>query len=168
MDWKLVVLLAAPVVLVVIWRVLAGHLSEKARVSAILADVQAGRLPNAPLEELRYGAVSLTEDGFSLRRGGRPAVDVKWDNVSEITAYKADLFSYDVICLVFARSDQGDRIEVDEQMHGYTKFECAVEAHYGDALLDGWWRTVAFPAFVPNVTVIWQEQDPAKPPAENE
>ena len=55
MDWKLVVFLV--VGLVVIWRVVAGHVREKAYVARILADVKAGLLPNGPLEEIRRGAL---------------------------------------------------------------------------------------------------------------
>ncbi len=168
MGWELIVIPGVLVLVIwLVWRGVTRHRAYTKYMDEIQADIEARILPDAPIEDLRHGAVLVLEDGFSLRIGGRPPVDVKWDDIVEITAYKADIFTYDIICLVFSLTRPGDPVEVDEQTHGYDKFEYAMEAHYGDALLDDWWRTVAFPAFVPNVTVIWPPQERVEPPAKN-
>jgi len=166
MDWILIIVLGIAVFAVIAWRRFSGV--ELTYRSAML---QAGRRKadesERSLEDPGRGVVRITEDGFSLTRPDGALVDVKWDEVTEITAYKADIFAYDLICLVFSRSDRDGPVEVDEEMYGYKKFQCALKAQYGPGLLDDWWTTVAFPAFVPNETVIWPPQESAQPPAEN-
>jgi|WetSurMetagenome_2_1015567.scaffolds.fasta_scaffold432933_1 hypothetical protein len=112
--------------------------------------------PQADIERNRYekGNIALSADGFAVRRHGKLLADVKWDSVEEIVAYKADLFAYDMICWEVTFEPGPETFEVNEHMVGFSELQKAAEARF--AIPESWWSTVAFPAFVPNPTILWR------------
>ena len=71
-------------------------------------------------------AVSFDADGVHivrLRRDGRkePGPAIRWSDVARAAAYKRNLFTYDLMCVLLARAD-GSAVEVTEEMDGWTEF----------------------------------------------
>ncbi len=157
MDWYTLgfcCLISLPVVF--LWWILE-QVSFRRLLNKVAADVEAGNVPEALLEDPDKGIISLSEDGFTVR-----GQEVAWDDVEEIRAYKADLFSYDLICWSFCCSGNDCPIEANEEMVGFTKLQEAVDARY--SVSQDWWDKVAFPAFTENMTVIWPRKGaPNKP-----
>jgi len=160
MNWEAVIwcgVIAIPVLL--LWYAVDRAREKRWRrwCEKLIADAKAGTLPETQREDPGNGVISLSEDGFTVRGGPTDVTDVKWSDVEEIRAYKADLFSYDLICWGFGLRGEDALVEVNEEMAGFERLQEAVGARYGVALED-WWSRVAFPAFATNMTVIWSRQ----------
>jgi len=164
MDWELITACAIIVVPVLIYCTVKRMRRAKwdRWMAKLIADAKAGKLPETSLEDAKNGVISLSKNGFAVHRGAKCLTDVKWDAVNEIRAYKADLFSTDLICWSFLCSGRDYLVEVNEEMVGFEKLQEAVKAHYGITLED-WWSEVAFPAFATNMTVIWPKKEDTQP-----
>lgn len=70
---------------------------------------------------------------------------VRWDQILRVTAFKRDLVTTDLLCLLVLLTD--GIIEMHEDMPGFT----AVEDRLNQTLapVDGWKSAVLFPAFEP-------------------
>lgn len=84
-----------------------------------------------------------------------PIARLNWADVSRVTAYKRDLFAYDLVCLLIELAD-GQSVELDEQLCGWERLlEVLPSALPGaldrDRLLDA----VVLPAFATNLTVVY-------------
>jgi hypothetical protein len=108
----------------------------------------------ASLVDPQNGVIEVSPEGFTLHRHGVLLADVKWDAVVEIVAYKADLFAYDMICWEVTFDPGPKAFEVTEHMVGFEALQKAAEARF--AIPESWWSIVAFPAFVPNPTILWR------------
>jgi hypothetical protein len=128
----------------------------------ILEDVKAGKIPASSLENARNGAISVQATGFTVvfpRRKGNTAT-IPWAQVEEIRAFKQDLFTVDRICWGFCRRGEDPTVVVNEEMLGFQELREAVGSRFGVKEED-WFRTVAFPAFAGNMTVIWPKDKEA-------
>jgi hypothetical protein len=157
MDWTTVLVcagLVAVVVLVVVTSVIRLRLWSR----KLFADARSGRpLPKTTYEKAGEGVISITDDGFTVRRREKLLAAVAWDDVDEIRAYKVDLFAVDLICWGFHRTGDDFLVEVNEHMVGFEALQEAARVRYGIALAD-WWEQVAFPAFATNMTAIWSKE----------
>lgn len=109
-------------------------------------------------------------DAFYVKnvRSGQDTTRLGWAEVTQVTAFKRDLWATDLICLFLSKADDTG-IEVHEEMNEWSKFLDDLPRH-----LDGckppadWIWNVAAPAFAPNVTEIFSkaQQQPtrARPP----
>ena len=158
MDWQYYAWCVVGVVVGLAVFYLFDVVRQKMLIAELTAAAKAGTLPETSLEEPVNGVISITEDGFSVWKGPEQLADVKWDDISEIRAYKVDRWATDRICWGFLRSGRDDLIEVHEEMFGFEKLQKVAEARYGVSLAD-WWSEVAFPAFATNMTVIWPKQE---------
>ena len=77
-------------------------------------------------------------------------------DVVTIRAEKADLFGYDLICVIFENAG-GEFIEVTEEAFGFSNFMEQVLNRFSGSDAH-WWKKVAFPAFAPCPTVIWEKE----------
>ncbi len=98
----------------------------------------------------------LESNGLAFERAGNRTF-LKWADVIEVFAYKADLLSVDLICIGFRISNDGRCVEIDEQMPGYAAVVEALPAIFPGIRTD-WWQAVAFPAFELNSRSLWGKQ----------
>jgi hypothetical protein len=123
-----------------------------------LEDIKTGKIPVPSLEDAKNGTISLQATGFTVvgpvRRRKDNTAGVTWDEVEEIRAFKQDLLSVDRICWGFCCRGNDSMVVVNEEMLGFKELQKAVESRFGVKEED-WFRRVAFPAFAPNMTVIW-------------
>ncbi len=93
--------------------------------------------------------------GFSTATAtGENVFRIEWADVREIVAFKEDIFSYDEICVGFRVADEDTYWRVTEEFTGYTELLQELETRF-PRIRTEWFKEVAFPAFVPNWTVLW-------------
>lgn len=98
--------------------------------------------------------LELTGSGFAIV-GYRGRVDIRWDAVQRINAYKRDLYTVDLLCLAILAGEQV--VEVDERMEGFEAFDAAMHDALG--ITPAWKLDVLFPAFEENTTEIYRRDD---------
>lgn len=76
---------------------------------------------------------------------------MRWTAITRITAYKRDLLTTDLLCLLIEAD--GAASEVNEEVPGFDVIDDALESELGVA--PDWKRGVVFPAFHPNPAVIF-------------
>ncbi len=89
-------------------------------------------------------------DGFVVNNRGQ-SVRSEWRDIVRVTAFKRDLFSVDLVCLMLESA--AGMLEVNEQMDGYAAFEAQLEQALGIGA--AWKLAVLFPAFETNAAVIY-------------
>ena len=101
--------------------------------------------------------IRCDEDAISLLRHGTAELEwiIRWDEITEIAAWKRDLFAIDLICLGFRWAGSEIYKEVDEHMSGWTQLMAALEQRFGLAVRS-WWRDVAFPPYAEQHCVVWK------------
>ncbi len=98
----------------------------------------------------------VSDDAFTVVRRA-DALVVPWDAVLRVEAYKRDLLTVDLLCLMLTTRDS--RVEIDEDMSGYSEVEAKLCKRLG---ISGDWKSVVlFPAFVANSTVLFDANTPA-------
>lgn len=90
----------------------------------------------------------------------KPTVRLAWADVTRATAYKRDLFSVDLVCLLFESAD-GRWIEVDEELAGWHELlETLPRALPGALDADRLLRAVVQPPFATNETLVYARGAP--------
>jgi hypothetical protein len=102
------------------------------------------------------GRIDLNDDGFAVITGGATVERIAFAGIATVHAFKRDLYTADMICLLIAARD-GAAVEVNEQMQGYPELVDRIDAL--PATLPAWQLHVMFPAFDPCLTQIY----PAEP-----
>ncbi|WP_419804547.1 hypothetical protein [Terriglobus sp.] len=111
--------------------------------------------------------------GFAVSAGGQQR-QVRWDQVERVTAFKRDLYTVDMLCLLILLGEDQAIFELNEQMEGYNEFVAAMDIALPGAMpWAQWFMAVAFPAFATNPLCIYRrggEPDPipSPPPEEPE
>lgn len=86
----------------------------------------------------------------------RGEIVVAWQDTVLVKAFKRDLYAVDLICLVFLSKDE-KAVELNEEMDGWESLvEKLHEYLPGCQKFEQWFSVVAFPAFKPNITQIYQ------------
>src|SRR5215813_2517429 len=81
---------------------------------------------------------------------------VEWDRVIRVEAFKRDLFAVDQICLAFILANHM-QTEINEEMSGWNSLvEKLPDYLPGCQKFAEWFQVVAFPAFEPNLTVVYR------------
>ncbi|MFC5863896.1 hypothetical protein ACFPT7_16425 [Acidicapsa dinghuensis] len=89
--------------------------------------------------------------------GSSRTVQLRWNAIERVNAFKRDIFAYDLICLAIFFEDQ--TIELDEQMEGWEPAVKALAEHLpGMPSYLNWWKQVAHPAFETSFTVLFSRQ----------
>jgi hypothetical protein len=101
--------------------------------------------------------ISYSVDEICVSTGkGLSCVEMAWNEIEEVIAFKRDLITTDLICLEL-RSSQGGAIVVHEEMNGWEEFCGALSRHLdGMPVYEKWWHSIAIPAFETNTTVLWR------------
>ena len=111
-----------------------------------------------PNERDYHYAISFDSSAFTvtnLRDRRQEAVTMSWQDVSQVTAFKRDLFTVDCICLFLARSDDIG-VELDEEMASWKSFIEALPQYLpGCKPWSEWFMDVAFPAFETKLTLVY-------------
>ena len=106
---------------------------------------------------------SISQSGVAYFRedsSEREATLVAWDKVKSVTALKSDLWSVDLICLVFQLSN-GDSIEFNEDDLNWDSLTSLLPEFLKETKkVDLWLSEVAFPAFEPCEQVIYSSDTP--------
>jgi hypothetical protein len=98
--------------------------------------------------------IMLAADGFVIH--SKEDVHVCWGDITKISAYKLDLGTFDEICLGIYTSGSTDGFELQESWAGYKTLVAELERRFNFA--EEWWSKIAFPAFVPNYTILYEQQ----------
>ena len=81
---------------------------------------------------------------------------LNWEEVCKAQIFKRDLWTYDLICLALS-TREGEEIELDEEDPNWTLLmEKMVTALPESRKWEHWFSEVAFPAFQPNLQIIYQ------------
>ena len=89
---------------------------------------------------------------------GNGGVVVSWRETVAVKAFKRDLYSADPICLAFLSMDNRT-VEIDEEMGGWESLVKKLPEYLpGCQKFEDWFSVVAFPAFKPNPTEIYQRK----------
>ena len=84
---------------------------------------------------------------------------VAWQDVVRIDAFKRDLYVVDLMCLTLRFKDN-KTVDIDEEMEGWESLvEKLPEYLPGCREFAEWFEVVAFPAFKPNLTVIYKREE---------
>jgi len=105
------------------------------------------------------GAILYDHQGLtrtlSIGDGSLSTTAIKWRDMTSISVFKRDLFSYDLICMVIRTGTV--ELEFDEEMDGW---ESAIEAlpKYlpGASSPAEWWDKVVHPAFALSETLLFE------------
>jgi hypothetical protein len=108
------------------------------------------------LEDEKYGIISISSDGFTFQKDRKNPIQVKWNDIEKIEAYKADQLATDLICLAFQCSGFDFLIQLHEEMKGFDDLKKSIESRF-DIDAD-WWGRTAFPPFDVNRSVIWSKE----------
>ena len=136
--------------------------SAKRRLEAFLKKAK-----NSPvsLENAKYGTVEMSERCVRVK-GKKPGIiEVPWNAILRLVAYKRDLWSVDLICLgiVFDNAGKEMVLEINEEMVGFKCFIDALPERFPLREKD-WWSKVASSAFVTNMTPLWERDASASAP----
>ncbi len=107
---------------------------------------------------LQGGTILVDDSGLAgtvyFSDGTMLTVKTRWTEVLKVTAFKRDLFAYDLLCIVF--ESVGMQLEVDEQMEGWEAMIAALPIYLpGIRASEQWWDEVAHPGFATNVTQLF-------------
>lgn len=84
------------------------------------------------------------------------SVDIVWNDVEYICAFKIDLFAYDLICLKLNLKDE-IVFEIDERMDNFNNLIDSLPVYLPGCLeTNQWFDKVAIPAFETNLTLIYK------------
>jgi hypothetical protein len=100
-------------------------------------------------------------EGITVKRrfgdGTAEQLQLHWNDIQVITAYKRDCLTVDLICLSFSSRDQ--TVEIDEEMDGYASLVQDLPQYLEDASrFEQWFQQVAFPAFETKPTAIFRRK----------
>jgi hypothetical protein len=99
---------------------------------------------------------------LSLEDGSLSSIAIQWNEVTSVSAFKRDLFSYDLVCLIIRTGTV--ECELDEQMDRWESLIKALPKYLpGTPSPSEWWDKVAHPAFAPNMTILFsRREDPLR------
>ena len=105
------------------------------------------------------GTLELTEDGFQVvdRLSDEPGRAVRWSDVRAIRTYKRDLWTTDMICLAFQLPNRL-WMEINEEAEGFRAITTQMEATF-PTMSGEWFGIVMKPAFAPNDTLLYRQDD---------
>ena len=92
--------------------------------------------------------------GFTVVDRDKTVSRIRWSDVLEIFACKDDLGHYDTIWIGIRTRDEGTLCLVSEDFIGFKELVAELERRFPGIRTD-WFAEVAFPAFAPNITVLW-------------
>ena len=93
---------------------------------------------------------------FLSKKNERGEIVVAWQDTIQVKVFKRDLYAVDLICLAIFTKDN-KAVEINEEMGGWeTLIEKLPKYLPGCQRFEEWFSVVAYPAFKPNITTIYQ------------
>ena len=109
--------------------------------------------------------------GFVVSAAGEDRL-IPWHEVEQVTAFKRDLYTIDMVCLLLMFGAEQHILELNEQMEGYDTFVSAMDSNLAEAMpWAQWFMAVAIPAFAANALCIYRRNgkpDAIPPPPRDE
>jgi len=155
MDALVIIIIAGVVIFFLSWlnrRVLTPYWVDKT-VDKLLK----GETKSDPrrLENPKYGSVIGDANGIRIRGSKGSSLELLWNEIEEVHAFKRDMLTTDLICLAFKKSGKEEYYEIREEMAGYHDLLEMISKKLLGFNLD-WFPDVAFPAFATNHRIIWK------------
>jgi hypothetical protein len=127
----------------------------------IFPDEEVAQTPSTDEEkrkrQMRYhdpGNFTYEEDGFVFQSKTGP-VKIKWASVTCLTAYKADMITYDEICMDIIYEDR--QLTISEETPGWYQYVEKINQVFPGIPKD-WDSTISHPPFATNLTVLYQKK----------
>jgi len=127
----------------------------KRRANTLLQKMQDGDFKKEPSQVY----VAASTKGFSIRnRNSDDCIEVDWEEIVRITAFKKDFFVYNCACVAFELTG-GKSVEINESMDGFADaMEQVTENCDGCAEFYNWYMKITVPAFEAKVTELYCKQ----------
>jgi len=101
--------------------------------------------------------IHFDETGFGVKNDkstDQPS-RMSWSEIVKVTAYKRDLFSTDLICVLLSRADQAG-LEIHEDMSNWIDFTTALPTRLpGCKPTASWLQDITVPAFATKLTELY-------------
>ncbi len=105
--------------------------------------------------EIRVATVATDEFGIKVNTGSGWGPLIAWNQITRIVAFKRDVYSHDLICLLIETDDAGV-LELNENMPGWAELVKELEIRLPSAKPHTeWFAEVAFPAFAVTPTEVF-------------
>lgn len=102
--------------------------------------------------------LDLNENGFLITWSNNTSRFVLWKEITEIYAYKRDLYTVDMICLSIGLGKNNEAIEVNEEMLNLFELTKGFSQHLSG--FDSEWHTeVVLPSFKLNMRKIYDRSN---------
>jgi hypothetical protein len=104
--------------------------------------------------------IVILADGFDVLDGQCGASlesRMRWNDISEIVAFKLDLGTYDTIRLGVSSAVDEHYIELDEEWSGFPQFVTEIERRF--SFSHDWWSRVTLPPFATNLVTLWSKPE---------
>lgn len=110
-----------------------------------------------------FGDFNYEDDGFIIQFKSKQQ-KIKWDEIERLIAYKKDLLTVDVVCLkIFYNNCQ---TTITEEIPGWHQFVEKLRFVFPN-IPDNWYSEIVQPAFVTNLTILYQRVDREMPDENN-
>ncbi len=116
------------------------------------------KVKNVPRENIEESVFSYTEDSFTIQLEKR-LLTIKWEEILFVRSYKVDQVTVDLIIIEICTKDF--TFKIHEEMPGFVNFMDIASGKLVNFRKD-WFKTVAFPAFKENLTVIYEKYNGMK------
>jgi hypothetical protein len=98
----------------------------------------------------------VAEVGLTLNApDGSLVWSFQWADVRRVETFKRDLLCVDMICIAFETSVHPETLIAHDEMAGFCEL-CEQLGSRLPGIPEGWWRSVAFPAFATNFAVLFR------------
>jgi len=109
----------------------------------------------------RRKALVHDRQGFGVVDGQGQVINWPWANIVRAEAFKRDLLTTDLICLLLELAG-GTAVELHEELDGWQSFVASLPENLpGFPVVERWFLTVAHPAFKTNLTTIYERTNAA-------
>lgn len=109
----------------------------------------------SPKPPIKKGTVSFDEISISIERGSTPPVELKWSEIDVIATFKRDLFTHDMVCLVFGRRNPDSVIEIYEDFTGFGTLIPELSKRFPEIPEDWYFKVVGDP-FKANTMILFK------------
>lgn len=104
--------------------------------------------------------VAASANGFSIRnRNSDDCIEVEWEEIVRITAFKRDFFVYNCVCVAFELTG-GKSVEINESMDGFVDaMEQVAENCDGFIEFYNWYMNNKYSSFEAEVTELYCKEE---------
>ena len=111
----------------------------------ILRRIHRGENSNISIQVSDYGIIISDE---------KDKMQIAWNDITKIVAFKRDLYAVDVICIAIERND--GVCELNEEMKGFSDLFGFMEKNL--YVSPSWYIDIMTPAFATNMIIIYEKR----------